>query len=207
MTGFKEPYNLIIAGVGGQGNILASGLLALAGTAAGFKVAVGETYGASQRGGSVMSHVRLSREKDYGPLVPAGRADVIVGFEPLEALRVAEQFAHQATVVITNTQPVYPVAVVMNEADYPALENILAALATLAGEVYTLDATALAREAGDPRAQNIVMINALATYPGLPVKRVHFQEALADFLAGAGAEQGEVNRRAFECPARLERFG
>jgi indolepyruvate ferredoxin oxidoreductase, beta subunit len=197
MSNPKEPYNLIISGVGGQGNILASGLAALAATAAGFNVVVGETYGASQRGGSVMSHIRLSAEKEYGPLVPYGQADVIVGFEPLEALRVASKYAHAETVVIVNTTPVYPVSVIMKETDYPEVVTILDGLRSLAGRVYTLDATALAREAGDPRAQNIVMINALAACPGLPLARRYFEEALEDFLSGAGSEQRETNRRAF----------
>lgn len=203
MSNLKEPYNLIISGVGGQGNILASGLAALAGTTAGFKVVVGETYGASQRGGSVMSHVRLSSEKEYGPLVPYGQADVIVGFEPLEALRVASKYAHPDTVVIVNTTPVYPVSVIMKETDYPEVASILNGLSSLAGRVYTLDATALAREAGDPRAQNIVMINALASCPGLPLERRYFEEALHEFLAGAGGEQRETNRRAFELKVEL----
>jgi indolepyruvate ferredoxin oxidoreductase, beta subunit len=206
MPRFKEPFNLIIAGVGGQGNIMASALAGLAATAAGFRVVVGETYGASQRGGSVMSHLRLSREKDFGPLVPAGQADIIVGFEPLEALRVAARYAHPGTVAIVNTTPVYPVSVIFNEADYPEPANILAGLKSLVGSVYTLDATALARQAGDPRAQNIVMINALAACPALPLERRHFQAALDDFLTGAGAEQREINRRAFELPVTLAPF-
>ncbi len=203
MGQFQEPFNLMISGVGGQGNILASGLTALAATNAGFNVVVGETYGASQRGGSVTSHVRLSTRREYGPLIPYGRADVIVGFEPLEALRAAAKYAHRDTVVIVNTAPVYPVSVIFKEADYPAVARILEGLKTLAGRVYTLDATDLARRIGDPRALNMVMINALASCPGLPLKRPHFEEALQEFLGGAGSEQRETNRRAFEIAVEL----
>ncbi len=206
MPQFKEPYNLIICGVGGQGNILASGLTSLAANAAGLKVVVGETYGASQRGGSVMSHVRLSRQRDYGPLVPYGRVDVIVGFEPLETLRIAAKYAHVETVIIVNTAPLYPISVIFNEAQYPAVDSILVALQSLAAVVYTIDATDLARQAGDPRAQNIVMINALSACPGLPVQRKHFDEALHDFLEGAGSEKREINRRAFEMPLELQKM-
>lgn len=201
----KMPFNMVIAGVGGQGNILASALTGMAATGAGYKVVVGETYGASQRGGSVMSHVRLFKDNDYGPLVPYGKADLIVAFEPLEALRVASKYAHSETVVIVNTTPVYPVSVILNEADYPDVNSILEALKSLAREVYTVVATALAREAGDPRVQNIVMINALSKYPGQPVKRSFFDQALEDFLAGAGNEQKEMNRIAFKLPLKLER--
>lgn len=197
---------MIIAGVGGQGNILASGLAALAATAAGYRVVVGETYGASQRGGSVMSHLRLSLHKEYGPLVPYGQAVLILAFEPLEALRVASKYACAETVVIANTVPVYPVSVTLKEADYPETADILKAIKSLVKELYILDATSLARSAGDPRAQNIVMVNALAGYPHQPVDRLYFEEALEDFLAGTGSEQREINRRAFECEVELKKY-
>ena len=85
----KDPLNIVICGVGGQGNILASELLGSALVDKGYFVSVGETYGASQRGGSVMSHVRVSLTTEYGVLIPRGQADIIVGFEPIETLRVA----------------------------------------------------------------------------------------------------------------------
>jgi indolepyruvate ferredoxin oxidoreductase beta subunit len=193
----------MITGVGGQGNIMASGLVALAANAAGFKVVVGETYGASQRGGSVVSHIRLSLRQSYGPLVPYGQADVIVSFEPLEALRTASKYANPDTVVIVNTAPVYPVSVILKEADYPQTGDIIEGLKSLAGRVFTLDATSLAREAGDPRAQNIVMISALSSCPGLPLQRCHFEQALDEFLAGAGSEQLATNRQAFAMTVKL----
>lgn len=194
----KEPYNQIIAGVGGQGNILASALSGIAATVAGYNVVVGETYGASQRGGSVMSHVRLSLEKTYGPLVPSGQADLIVAFEPLEALRVLSKYASPSTAVIVNLTPVYPVSVLLQETSYPETEAILMALKSFTDEVYTVDATSLARQTGDPRVQNIVMINAMSLYPDQPVKRSFYNEALEEFLQGAGREQKDINRRAFE---------
>lgn len=206
MTGIKEPYNIIITGVGGQGNILASGLASMAATSAGYKVVVGETYGASQRGGSVMSHIRLSTNRDYGPLVPYGQADLIVAFEPLEALRVASNYAHLETVVILNINPIYPVSVIFREADYPDVDKIIAAIQTLAGKIYIIDATALAREVGDPRVQNIVMVNALSLCTDQPIKRCYFEAALDDFLDGAGSEQKELNRRAFETFFELKEF-
>jgi len=206
MARWNWPYNMIIAGVGGQGNILASALTGLAATNAGYRVVVGETYGASQRGGSVMSHVRIFQEKEYGPLVPYGRADLIVAFEPLEALRVASKYGRKETAVLVNTTPVYPVAVILKEARYPEPENILAALKSLVGEIYILDATTLAREAGDPRAQNMVMINALSLYAGQPVKRSCFDQSLEEFLQDAGSEQRKINRLAFQMPLELKKF-
>ena len=88
MTAKKESKNLIITGVGGQGNVLSSQLLGQALVGKGYFVTIGETYGASQRGGSVMSHIRLSTLKQLSPLIPRGKADVVLGLEPVEALRV-----------------------------------------------------------------------------------------------------------------------
>ena len=84
----KDPLNLIITGVGGQGNVLASQIVASAGIKEGLYVTVGETYGASQRGGAVMSHVRFSARAQCSPLISEGQADIVVGLEPVEALRV-----------------------------------------------------------------------------------------------------------------------
>ena len=206
MEKIKEPYNQIIAGVGGQGNILASALAGIAATKAGFNVVVGETYGASQRGGSVMSHVRLSREKTYGPLVPSGQADLIVAFEPLEALRVASKYANGSTTIIVNPAPVYPVSVALKEASYPEIKDILKALKSLAGDVFTVNATLIARDVATPKAQNIVMINAMSHYHGQPIQRSYYNEALEEFLQGAGLEQKEANKKAFLADLTLEQY-
>ncbi|MCP4683562.1 MAG: indolepyruvate ferredoxin oxidoreductase, partial [Desulfobacterales bacterium] len=128
----KDPLNLIIAGVGGQGNVLASHIIAYAGIQDGFFVTVGETYGASQRGGSVMSHVRLSSITQRGPLVPEGQADVIMGLEPAETLRVIADFGNPNTRVIMNPRPVYPIWVLSGLAEYPSVEDIINRLEKLA---------------------------------------------------------------------------
>ena len=86
--------NVVICGIGGQGNILASGLMGSALVEMGYKVAVGETYGASQRGGSVMSHLRVSDDVERGVLIPEGKADVVVAFEPVEALRILRVYGN-----------------------------------------------------------------------------------------------------------------
>ena len=79
------PLNIIISGVGGQGNVLASQVLGGVASDNGFNVTIGETFGLSQRGGPVMSHVRLSKKKHYGPLIPPNMGHIIIGLEPLEA--------------------------------------------------------------------------------------------------------------------------
>ena len=90
----KDPYNIIITGVGGQGNVLASRVLGGMLAAKGYMVTIGETFGASQRGGSVMSHVRVSSKAVSSPQIPRGIADIIVSLEPAEAVRVMADYGN-----------------------------------------------------------------------------------------------------------------
>lgn len=191
--------NIIITGVGGQGNVLASQVVAAAAVEAGLAVAVGETFGVSQRGGSVMSHVRLSRDRRYGPLVPAGRAGVIVGFEPLETLRVQMAYGNTETAVIMNDRPAYPLGVLAGEDEYPALERVVAAVRGLAGTVKVFPATELARGAGNAVAANMVLTGALAGTGLVPVPLAAFRSVIGMLFDGAVLE---LNRKAFELGVR-----
>jgi len=89
---YKDPTNIIITGVGGQGNVMASRVLAGMLVNAGYVVTIGETFGMSQRGGSVMSHLRVSSTSVLSPQIPQGRADIIIALEPVEALRVLVKY-------------------------------------------------------------------------------------------------------------------
>ena len=95
-TIYQDPLNVIICGVGGQGNVLISSLIASALNRKGYHVTVGDTYGAAQRGGAVFSSVRISSKRSYGPLIPEGRAHLIVGLEPLETLRLLQKLVCSA---------------------------------------------------------------------------------------------------------------
>lgn len=123
---------MIICGIGGQGNVLASEIVSSTLNDMGYRVAVGETYGASQRGGSVMSHVRVSETEDFGVLIPSGEAHIIIGFEPLETLRMARQYANKETMIIYDPRPVYPLGVLQGNQAYPPVEEISKELLALA---------------------------------------------------------------------------
>lgn len=157
----QDPLNIIITGVGGQGNIVASAILASTAVQDGLDVSVGETYGASQRGGAVMSHVRLYEKDQCGPLIPEGKAHLILGFEPVECLRSIGVFGNQETNVIVNPRPVYPVDVLSGEATYPKVEEVLRAIKELVDKVYVVEAAKIATEAGNIVLQNIVMAGCL----------------------------------------------
>jgi indolepyruvate ferredoxin oxidoreductase beta subunit len=166
--------------VGGQGNILASQLTATSAISEGMFASVGETYGASQRGGSVMSHVRFSREFQYGPLIPKGEADIVVGFEPLETLRVLGSYGKEDTEVIFNPRPNYPLGVLKGAQKYPPMDELFAKIKDLAGRARVVKGTELAKELGTVVAQNVVMVGALAASGLLPVPVETFEKAIEE---------------------------
>jgi len=166
----EDPLNIIVTGVGGQGNILASLIIASTAVQDGVSVSVGETYGASQRGGAVMSHIRLFEKRQYGPLIPEGKAHIILGFEPVECLRTIGGFGNQGTKVIVNPRPIYSVDVLSGEAKYPSIDEVLNAIKELADNVYVVQAVKLALEAEDAILQNIVMIGCLIGSEFTPLK-------------------------------------
>ena len=175
----KDPLNIIICGVGGQGNILATELLGSALVDKGYLTTVGETYGASQRGGAVMSHVRISINDELGVLIPQGEADIIIGFEPIETLRVAREYANKSTWVLFDPRPNYPLGVLIGEANYPPIDEIEKELRRLCGKVQIVDATDLAVKAGNSQAANILLMGALTAIPHVPIVINDYDQVLA----------------------------
>ena len=180
MSSKKESYNLIITGVGGQGNVLSSQLIGQALVSKGYFVTIGETYGASQRGGSVMSHIRISSRKQLSPLIPKGKADVVVALEPVEGLRVLTLYGNPETISLANTRPIYPVDVTSGQEKYPESEEIEKALASLSRKVYSVPATEKAMQMGSPILGNMIMIGALLELNLLPLSAGEFQETLGN---------------------------
>ncbi len=175
---WKDPLNLIITGVGGQGNILISKLLGEAMLEAGYWVTIGETYGASQRGGSVASHLRMSKKIQYGPIIPEARADIILGLEPVESLRMLCIYGNPETFVITNIRPIHPMAVAVGEAEYPPLENIKQGLRELSNKAWFLNASEIAMGLGAPLLTNMVMAGTLVGSQLIPLEEEAFKRQL-----------------------------
>jgi indolepyruvate ferredoxin oxidoreductase, beta subunit len=190
-----DPLNIIISGVGGQGNILASDLLSRAFCDAGWHVSVGETYGATQRGGSVVSHVRLSRKCAYGPLIPLGETHIIVGFEPLEVLRILRDYGHSQARVVMNDRPLYPLEALQKSSVYPPMDHLMAAIGHLCLELKVVPGTTLAKAAGNAQAQNVVMVGAFAGLQWVPLSRQAYLRPIEEAFAGTKLQ---VNRKAFE---------
>ena len=156
-----DPLNLVICGVGGQGNILLSGVVGGAYLKKGYYATIGETFGAAQRGGAVFSAVRVSKKREYGPLIPDGHAHLILGLEPIETMRLLQKYGNPNVVCITNMYPVIPASVSANKESYPDAEDLKKAISDLSSKAYFIDATSIALELNAPIAMNIVMAGAL----------------------------------------------
>jgi indolepyruvate ferredoxin oxidoreductase beta subunit len=180
-----DPLDMVITGVGGQGNVLASQVLGRALIAAGYTVTVGETFGLSQRGGAVMSQVRVTRGEALGPLIPENRATAVVSLEPLEALRVLADYGAPGVTVFTNDRPLMPLNVIRGAAAYPELDQLRAALERASAELYWLPATDAALEAGAPILANVVMLGALAASGILPIGAPEIEAALGEMFPEA----------------------
>lgn len=189
-----ETFRIVIAGVGGQGTLLASRLLALSAIEVGYQVKIGETYGMAQRGGPVMSHIQIGGEA-HSPQIRPGEADVLLGFELGEAVRRGVTYLKKDGLAIVNSRKFPPVEVISGMMPYPDEEELLALLGEVTDDGAVFDATALAEEAGDPITTNVVMLGALTASGRLPFTRETVLKVLRENLRSA---YYETNVRAFE---------
>ncbi len=190
-----DPYNIVITGVGGQGNVLASRILGNILVREGFCVTIGETFGATQRGGSVMSHLRVSPDRVWSPQIPRERAHLIVALEPAEAVRVLRDYGNADVAVLSNTRPVYPVSVIAGETVYPPVEEIEAELRALVPRTWFIPATDEALKLGNSLLSNIIMLGALSHVIPFSVDRAAFEAVAGDHLAG---DTLGINLKAFD---------
>ena len=158
--------NFLLAGVGGQGTILASDVLTQVGVQAGYDAKKAEVHGMAQRGGSVTSHVRWA-EKVYSPLIAKGEVDVLVAFEKLEALRHIE-FLRPGGTVVVNDHEIIPITVTSGGAEYPDDEHIRSVLAQVTDDVRWVDGITIAEELGNVRVANVVLLGALSSLLDVP---------------------------------------
>jgi len=188
-----SEFNILLAGVGGQGVILMSELLGRAAIADGLRVRGSEVLGMAVRGGSVTSIIRIGDDV-HGPLIPRGKCHVLVALEPSEALRDIG-YLSKSGLAIVNTTPVVPFTVSLGQRDYPDLARIVETLGGVVSRVITLDAARIAREAGSLQAVNIVMLGALFGAELLPIKRATMKQAIEARFA---PKTTTVNVRAFD---------
>lgn len=183
-----ETKSIMIVGVGGQGTLLASRILGNAVISEGYDVKVSEVHGMSQRGGSVVTYVRYS-DKVYSPIIDKGGADMILAFELLEAKR-ALPYLKKGGKIIVNSQKIDPMPVIIGACEYPDnIENDLNA----AADTVIIDALSLAKEAGNQKAVNVVLIGVMAKNTDIPY------EVWINTIKNTVPEKFlEVNLKAFE---------
>jgi indolepyruvate ferredoxin oxidoreductase beta subunit len=182
-------WNILICGVGGQGILLASDILAEVALEAGYDVKKSEVHGMAQRGGSVVSHVRFG-EKVYSPLISVGDADAILSFEKLEALRAVHYLSSDGLVVLNNIE-ILPMPCASGLEEYPT--EIVEKLKARAKTVELIDGVKLAKKAGSPRTVNVVLLGGLAKHLELPP-----EGWLKVIERRVPKKTVAVNRRAFE---------
>ncbi len=195
----KTNLRIFLTGVGGQGTLLASRLLGEAALAAGYNPMVSETHGMAQRGGIVVSTVILGDLKS--PLISPGEADIVLGFEALEAFRALDR-CHADTLVIANTAIMVPYPVAIGQARYPSVDRMFNLLAEKVGALLAFDAGGLARQAGSPLAVNMVLLGALAATDSLPLKT---QDLLSVIRTSTKEKFLTSNLKAFELGAAAAR--
>lgn len=190
-----KVFNLLLAGVGGQGILLAAEALGTAAIREGLNVRVSEIHGTAQRGGSVVSNIRMG-EGALASTMVEGTADIILGLEPLETLRNI-RFASEKTLVLINSEMIVPPGVYLKgeEAAIPSLEAILEKIRLFTRNIIVVNALKLARDAGSAVTQNIVLVGALAATEKLPVGTETLKRVVEELVP---AKYLEVNRKAFE---------
>lgn len=195
-----DPYNVVITGVGGQGNVLASRVLGNMLVRRGFTVVIGETFGATQRGGSVMSHLRISGKQSYSPQIPKSKAHIIVALEPVEAIRVLKTYGNPEVKALVNVRPVNPVDVISGHEKYPSGEEIRDSIEQLSDRAWFINVTEEAMKLGNPVFGNIMMIGALAGIDVLPLDRNTFKEIISESMS---AEKVDINLAAYDRGAAM----
>lgn len=188
-----KEFNVLIAGVGGQGNLLSSEIIATAAVSGGFRVRVADVFGAAQRGGSVLSHIRIGDEV-YGPIIRQGSADVLLGFEPVECLRASRLLSPSCTAIV-NTRPIYPRDVSIGKLAYPDISKITSLLQKLVKKLIHRDFIKIAEKAGSSRTLNVVMVGSLAGSELLPIRKETFLKVMVETVPSGTKE---MNIKAFE---------
>jgi indolepyruvate ferredoxin oxidoreductase, beta subunit len=182
----KDPLNIIIAGVGGQGNVLMSFLIGKALIKSGYSVTVFDNYGASQRLGAVASHIKISKGSfNASPLLHRGDADVIVGIEPVELARNLIRFGNPEVIAIMNTRPVYPIGVISGELEYPNLNKLIETIQRLSAQAWIVDATDEALKLGNTIYTNVILLGALLGSNSLPLAKETMEAVLKEELPKA----------------------
>jgi indolepyruvate ferredoxin oxidoreductase beta subunit len=187
-----KSYNIYICGVGGQGIIKTSIVIGESAMKSDMGVVMSEVHGMAQRGGVVSTELKIGDSKS--PLIENGGADLLIAFEPMEALRAISK-ASKNTYVVVNTSPIMPFNIIGSEVPYPKVSDILDELKSKVREVFALDAEKAAKEAGHILSLNMVMLGGATAVSGFPIDKDIILESMGENLP---EKSMEINLKAFE---------
>ena len=191
-----NEYNIVLCGVGGQGTILASKIIAQTAVRLNQNCRVGETHGMSQRGGSVISHVRIG-DTVYGALTPDAHGDLMIAFEPVESLRYMNYLKKNAYIILNN-QPIIPTSVNSGLATYPTYKEIIDHLCEISKNIVDIPATKISEEIGGVLFLNMVVLGTAVKVPGFPYTKEQMMESIKELVKPKFID---INLKAFEAGA------
>ena len=188
----KNVYKIQLIGVGGQGTIKASTIIGEAAMKKGLNVVMSEVHGMAQRGGTVVTEFKIGEA--YSPLIEEGAADLVIAFEPSEALRALNKI-NEESFVIVNSSPIVPFTVSLGISKYPDLPFVFEELEAKIKNLIIIDAQKIAREAGNIISENMVLLGTAIAIPGFPVSKELIIKSMKENLPPKSID---VNIRAFE---------
>lgn len=198
----KDPLNLIVVGVAGQGNVVISLLISDALVREGYLVTFGQTYGVTQRGGSVMNYIRISKEIQYSPIIPDGGADIILGLEPVEAMRMLGQYGNPNVITVFNPRPIYSEDIAsFFGVQYPDVDKLIKAIKGLSAKTLIVNATEEAQKLGNPILANVILTGVLVGLGALPLD----ENSLEPVLRERFPKMIDLNMKAFNRGMELVR--
>ena len=195
----KDPLSLIVIGVAGQGNVVTSYLICNALVREGYLVTFGQSYPAQQRGGSVINYIRVSTEIQTSPIIPEGRADIIVAMEPVEAMRMLNQYGNPDVITMVNPRPIQALDTTGLGMEYPSLDKIMEDIRGLSARTWVVNATEEAQKLGNAIMANVVLVGALVGSGVLPLDRKSMEPVIAERFPKAV----ELNMSAFDRGVKL----
>lgn len=200
----RDPFSLIVIGVAGQGNVVTSFLICNALVNEGYRVTFGQSYPAQQRGGPVINYIRVSKDIQASPIIPEGRADVIVAMEPVEAMRMLDQYGNPDVITMVNPRPIQAIDTTGTGTKYPSMDKLMADIETLSAKTWVVDATEEAQKLGNSIMANVILVGALVGSGVLPLDRKAMEPVLRERFPNAL----DINMKALDRGIELmEQYG
>lgn len=188
----KNIYKIHLIGVGGQGTVKASTIVGEAAMKKGLNVVMSEVHGMAQRGGTVVTELKIGEA--HSPLIEEGAADLLIAFEPAEALRALDKINEESFVII-NSSPIVPFTVSLGISEYPELSSVFRELKTKIKNLLIIDAQKIAKEAGSIISENMVLLGAATAIPNFPIEKDLVIKSMRENLPPKSIE---TNLKAFE---------